>query len=138
MSRDRMTEIALKLLKLGVSSPGVEQLLRYPLDEIERQLIYLPYRKDVKRPEAFIIEAVRKSYSAPKEFFYAANHIEAAGSSRSLDQHPQPPAGQPDALTPGHRAPSTSDPGASDLRLEPGKPPRDPLLPDPHESDGPP
>lgn len=87
-----MTRLAMELMLLGVSKSGVEQLLMHPLDEIERQLAYLPYRK-ANRPEAFIIEAVRHAYSAPKEFFYAANQTKAPGSERSVDQGPERIAG---------------------------------------------
>lgn len=63
---ERMTAVATELFKLNVSNAGVAQLLRdYPVEEIERQLLYLPYRK-AKRPNAFIIEAVRGNYSPPK------------------------------------------------------------------------
>lgn len=86
MSRDRMMQIAVELMKLGVSQSGVERLLgTNDLDEVERQLSYLPYRK-AKRPEAFIIEAVRRRYSAPKEFFYAANQAQPSGAGNALDE----------------------------------------------------
>ena len=65
----RLIQIALALQSLGVSQRGAAALMiDHPLDEIERQLAYLPYRK-AKRPEAFIIEAVRNRYSPPKEFY---------------------------------------------------------------------
>ena len=86
-----MTRLAMELLVLGVSKSGVERLLsQHDLDEVERQLAYLPYRK-AKRPEAFIVEAVRNCYSAPKEFFYAKDQIDPAGPDRSLDQGPELP-----------------------------------------------
>jgi hypothetical protein len=66
----RRVDVALDLLKLGVSNTRVTELLTFDLDVIERQLSYLPYRK-AKRPEAFIIEAIRNDYSPPKECFYA-------------------------------------------------------------------
>lgn len=68
----RLIHISLELQKLGVSQRGATQLMiEHPLDEIERQLAYLPYRK-AKRPEAFIIEAVRNRYSPPKDFYAKA------------------------------------------------------------------
>lgn len=71
MSDPRAIQVAMELQKLGVSRAGcIELLSSYPLEDIERQLQYLPYRK-AKRPEAFIIEAVRNGYSPPKEFFNA-------------------------------------------------------------------
>lgn len=92
----------MELLVLGVSRAGVEKLLsHHDLDEVERQLAYLPYRH-AKRPEAFIVEAVRNKYSPPKEFYYAANEATAAGADDALDEDPEPPARQPDADTQGH------------------------------------
>lgn len=86
MSRDELIQVAFELMKLGVSKSGVENLLNFhELDEIKRQLSYMPYRK-AKRPEAFIVMAVRRRYSAPKEFFYAENQTDPAGSHSSLDQ----------------------------------------------------
>lgn len=74
----RKVEIALDLMKLGVSNAGVAELLTHDPDVVEAQLAYLPYRK-AKRPEAFIIEAVRKNYSPPKEFYYAQDQAEHPG-----------------------------------------------------------
>jgi hypothetical protein len=86
---ERRTAVALDLLRLGVSSVGsIDLMTGYPLETIERQLEYLPYRK-AKRPEAFIIEAVRHNYSPPKEFFYASNETEPSGNPDSLDEDPQ-------------------------------------------------
>lgn len=85
MSKERATKIAYDLLKLGVSNTGVQELLvNYPYDQIERQIQFLPFRK-AKRPEAFIIEAVRRNYSPPKEFFYAKNQVESSTSEHPLD-----------------------------------------------------
>jgi hypothetical protein len=81
-------ELALDLLKLGVASHMVPQLLMYDYDIIERQLAYLPNRK-AKRPEAFIIEAIRNDYSPPKEFFYAPNQTDAPRQDGPVDQDPQ-------------------------------------------------
>lgn len=67
---DRMLSLALRLQRIGVSQRGTQELLAYPLDVVERQLDFLPYR-NAKRPEAFIIEAIRNDYSPPKEVFYA-------------------------------------------------------------------
>jgi hypothetical protein len=95
MSSERMTKLAIELMKLGVSQAGARELLSdHDLDEIERQLAYLPYRK-AKRPEGFIIDAVRKRYSAPKEFFYAANQAPAAEQPDPLDEDAQLPPGSP-------------------------------------------
>lgn len=84
-----MTAIAIELLKLHVSQAGITQLFNLgDLDEIERQLMYLPYRK-AKRPGAFLIEAVRHCYSPPKEFTYA-KHISPVSTSRDgVDEDPE-------------------------------------------------
>lgn len=84
MSVDRLRDLALQLMKLGVSQRGVQELLMFPPDIVERQIAYLPYRK-AKRPEAFIIEAVRNNYSAPKEFFYASPKAQPSPSTHPLD-----------------------------------------------------
>ncbi len=92
-----MTKLAMELMRLGVSTSGVERLLSVnDLDEIERQLAYLPYR-NAKRPEAFIVEAVRNRYSPPKEFYYAANETDPTGNADSVDPHAERVAGPPDA-----------------------------------------
>ena len=60
---DRTVRLAARLLKLGISRDGVLDLLvGYPLDEVENQLDWLPYRK-AKRPGAFVIEAIRHKYN---------------------------------------------------------------------------
>lgn len=97
---ERMTAVATELFKLNVSNAGVAQLLRdYPVEEIERQLLYLPYRK-AKRPNAFIIEAVRGKYSPPKEFTYAKYLPEVPATSDRVDEDPElafgPPAPDPE------------------------------------------
>ena len=85
MSQERATKIAFDLLKLGVSHSGVQELLvNYSYEQIERQIKFLPYRK-AKRPEAFIIEAVRRNYSPPKEFFYAKDQVESPTSEHPVD-----------------------------------------------------
>jgi hypothetical protein len=86
---ERMTAIAIELMKLHVSQAGITQLFNLgDLDEIERQLIFLPYRK-AKRPGAFLIEAVRHRYSPPKEFTYA-KHITPVSTSRDgVDEDPE-------------------------------------------------
>lgn len=93
MSFEEATQLAMELLKLGVSKKGVEELLNhYPYEEIRRQLDFLPLRK-AKRPEAFIVEAIRHSYSPPNEHFYASPETDPAGSRHSVDQSAEPSAG---------------------------------------------
>lgn len=102
MSNDRLTSLAMQLLVLGVSKSGVERLLSdHELDEVERQLAYLPYRH-AKRPEAFVVEAVRNRYSPPKEFFYAETQAESADPSAPVDQDAEPLDGSVDAGPQGH------------------------------------
>jgi hypothetical protein len=84
----RAVELALDLMKLGVASHMVTELLGYEYDLIERQLAYLPFRK-AKRPEAFIIDAIRRDYSPPKEFFYAPNQIDEPRQDGPVDQDAQ-------------------------------------------------
>lgn len=99
---ERMTAVATELFKLNVSNAGVAQLLRdYPVEEIERQLLYLPYRK-AKRPNAFIIEAVRGKYSPPKEFTYAKYLPEVSSTRDGVDEDPEFTFGPaaPDPLEP--------------------------------------
>ncbi len=82
---DRNVAVAAKLLQLGISHSGVVELLQYyPIDQIELQLKWLPFR-NAKRPGAFLINAVRNHYSLPKEAYYAKDQIEAHGSDDSLD-----------------------------------------------------
>lgn len=70
---DPAVQIAVQLQKLGVSNAGVIELLsKYPHETIIKQLEYLPHRK-ARRPEAFIIQAVRNNYSPPKEYYHAKN-----------------------------------------------------------------
>lgn len=86
MSKERATKIAYDLLKIGVSHAGVQELLvNYPYDLIERQLAFLPHRK-AKRPEAFIMEAIRRNYSPPKELFYAPTQVDSASSLDAVDK----------------------------------------------------
>ena len=83
---DRNVQIAAKLLQLSISHAGVVELLQFPPDEVEQQLLWLPFRK-AKRPGAFLINAVRNHYSPPKESYYAKDQIEAHGVNDSLDQN---------------------------------------------------
>lgn len=123
MSFEEATQLAMELLKLGVSKKGVEELLNhYPYEEIRRQLDFLPMRK-AKRPEAFVVEAIRHSYSPPKEHFYASTETDSAGSPRPVDQSAESPVG-PDA-------PGTQGYG---IAPAPGASPSD--CPTPTESNG--
>ena len=72
-------------MKLGVSQAGVKELLTYEPEVVERQLDWLPYRKS-RRPEAFIIEAVRKDFSPPHQFFHYAKTHRAPTATDSLDE----------------------------------------------------
>jgi len=86
MSKERATQIAVSLMRLGVSKAGIAELFKnHSYEDIELQLRYLPYRK-AKRPEAFIMEAVRHNYSAPKEFFHAKTQTHPAATGRAVDE----------------------------------------------------
>lgn len=85
----RMVEAAMDLLRLGVSNTRVTELLSYDIEIIERQLEWLPYRK-AKRPEAFIIDAIRNDYSPPKECFYAPPQPQPSLTEDELDEDAEP------------------------------------------------
>lgn len=115
---DRATQIAYHLLKMGVSHKGVQELLMgYPYDQIEKQLEYLPYRK-AKRPEAFIMDAVRNNYSPPKEFYYAKAQTEPSAATDAVDEGSQlsDPKFASEPL--GHGASSAPDPAPTNDRME--------------------
>ncbi len=87
---DRAVILASELLQLGVSRLGVTELLtHYPEEQIERQLLYLPFRK-AKRPGALIVEAIRHDYTPPKEFFYAKNETSDSEKQKQLDEGSKP------------------------------------------------
>lgn len=126
---DKMTDLAIQLQRLGVSQDGVVQLLfQYTEEEIERQLKYLPFRK-AKRQEAFIVEAIRKNYSAPKEFFYAKTKAKLKPALDALDEDSQFAPGSSDGRTQGHGAENPFDPSSEDFGLAPSEPFDDPQLP---------
>lgn len=86
MSQAESFALARRLAEAGVSHAGIiDLLMHHPKDVISRQLDYLPFRK-AKRPGAFLLEAVRHNYSAPKEFFYANPHLATDQAPSSLDQ----------------------------------------------------
>jgi len=78
----KKVELAMRLLRLGVSNAGVTELLTYDPEVIERQLDLLPYRK-AKRPSAFIVDAIRNNYALP------ANHPSHASSQNDVRQTTQ-------------------------------------------------
>ncbi len=115
MSMDRKTRLAVELYKLGVSKDGVVELLsQFSEDEIEQQLIYLPYRK-AKRQEAFIVEAIRKSYSPPKEYFYAQTKADLAPAFDAVDQGAELPFGSPDVRASRYGTENSSDLDSQDF-----------------------
>lgn len=117
MNGDRAVRLAGELMQLGVSHAGVTELLtHYDHADIERQLKFLPYRK-AKRPEAFIIDAIRNNYSAPKAFFYAPNETQPLDEI-PLDEDPEQPCGRLDANAQGHRTPPDPDSPSPDCRME--------------------
>jgi len=94
---DRAVRAATELMRLGVSRAGIVDLLaHHPIETIERQLRHLPLRK-AKRPEAFIVEAIRHDYSAPNPRRHAKDEIRAARPADELDEGAQRPPRPPDA-----------------------------------------
>ena len=137
MTDPRAVRIALELQLLGVSGAGVVELLsQYPYEQIERQLSYLPFRK-AKRPEAFIMDAVRNDYSPPKEFFYASTQTAPSNTVQRVDQDTERHPRSPDAVAQGYGATSAVDLDPTDDRMEPGGPGRDLAIPGPQGQDGP-
>jgi len=117
MSMDRKTRLAVELYKLGVSKDGVVELLsQFSEDEIEQQLIYLPYRK-AKRQEAFIVDAIRKSYSPPKEYYYAQTKADLAAAFDAVDQGTQRALRPGDPEPQGYRTQDSPDPDPADLGM---------------------
>lgn len=98
MSLEEKTELAFKLRKLGVSGEGVYQLLsQYPIEVIDLQLSYLPFRK-ARRPEAFIVEAIRKNYSPPSSF-YAKAQTDSSRTNNAVDETTEHSRGSLDGST---------------------------------------
>lgn len=114
MNQEKLNLLAIELMRLGISQAGVAELMATSsIEEIERQLLYLPHRK-AKRPSAFLIEAVRNKYSPPKEF-YAQAQTHTAATRNPLDEDPALAGGSPDAQAQGYGAASSassSSPGA--------------------------
>jgi hypothetical protein len=127
VSQDRATKLAVELMRLGISRAGTVELLSYPLDVVERQLAYLPFRK-AKRPSAFIVDAIRNDYSPPKEAYYAKAEAEPE-PDHAVDEGSERAVGPPDALAQGHGAQDHVGAAAPDLGLEPGGQARDLDLP---------
>lgn len=126
---DRKTELAVQLYRLGVSRDGVIDLLtQYTEEEIQRQLDYLPHRK-AKRKEAFIVEAIRKGYSPPKEFYYAQTQADLAPAFDAVDEGAELPLGSPDGRPSGHGTENAPHPNSQDLGLATPEPSNDPELP---------
>ncbi|MBS1702604.1 MAG: hypothetical protein JST12_13135 [Armatimonadetes bacterium] len=111
MSDPRAVEVAKQLHLLQMSNAGIVNLLTsYPLEDIERQLSYLPYRPKVKRQAPFLIEAIRNNYSPPKEYFYAETPPPTPGYPPSLHEDPELPGRQAPPEPQGHRTPAPPDP----------------------------
>lgn len=97
MTDDRAIAAAGELMRLGVSRTGIVDLLaHHPIEVIERQLRYLPHRKS-RRPEALIIEAIRKDYSAPNAHRHAKNESHPARNGHPVDEDPERPCRPPAA-----------------------------------------
>lgn len=136
MSQEELTLLAVELMKLGVSQRGIQELLSgYPPETVKKQLAFLPFRK-AKRPEAFIMDAVRNDYSPPKEFFYAPTQTQPAELSGQLDESAE--LSDPNAATDadGHGASGSPDPAAPDRWLEQARIDCDLAIPEADEIDG--
>jgi hypothetical protein len=134
MPHDPAVELAKELHLLGISHVGiVEVMSQYPHERIRQQLAYLPYRR-AKRPEAFLIEAVRNNYSPPKEYFYAKAEANRADSQPLMDKGSEPSLRQTDANSKGHRTPNPVDPDPFDSGLESQWESRDLALPPAEET----
>lgn len=121
MSTDKQTELAVALMRLGVSQEVVVDLLvQYPLDVIESQLQYLPYRR-AKRKEAFIVEAIRKNYSPPKEMHHAKAKADLAAALNALDEDSKHPARSTDAIPQGYGTPAAPSADQTDDGLAAGQ-----------------
>ncbi|MEI7575539.1 MAG: hypothetical protein WCK51_01505 [Armatimonadota bacterium] len=127
---DPAVQIAVELMKLGVSHAGVVELLSFPHERIKRQLSFMPFRK-AKRPEAFIVDAIRHDYSPPKEYYYAKNKAAFATNQLSMDKDPQRTDRPALTETQGHRTENAPHPAETDDRMEQGGPLGDTILPIP-------
>jgi hypothetical protein len=129
MTSDRLVLASMRLQQLGVSQAGtVELISQYPIEAIEAQLDWLPYRK-AKRPEAFIVEAIRNSYSPPKELFYAPTQKPSASAEPLMDQGSEPAPGSAAPDSQGHRTQNPSGDPSPDFGLEQGRSDFDLVIP---------
>ena len=129
MSDPRAVKIATDLHILGVSQTGIVELLtQYPFDRIEKQLLYLPFRK-AKRPEALIIDAIRNNYAPPKEYFYAKAETADPEPQTFVDQGSEHPNGQAPSHVEGHRTEDSPPTAPADEWLQSGGPGCDLALP---------
>lgn len=136
MTSDRQILLAVRLQELGVSQAGVVELLsQYPLDLIEQQLAWLPMRK-AKRPEAFIIEAVRNNYSPPKEAFHAQTEKPAPQPEALMDKAAELPTGQAAPQPEGYRAEGAPGDSSPDGWLEQDRSSYDLVLPPAQDENG--
>jgi hypothetical protein len=121
MTSDRLVLASMRLQQLGVSQAGtVELISQYPIEAIESQLDWLPYRK-AKRPGAFIVEAIRNSYSPPKELFYAPTQKPSTGAEPFMDQGSEQSLGSAASDPQGHRAQNPPGDPSPDFGLEQGR-----------------
>ena len=127
---DPAVQIAVELMRLGVSHAGVVELLSYPHERIKRQLSFMPFRK-AKRPEAFIVDAIRHDYSPPKEYYYAKNKAAFATNQFSMDEDPERVNRPAPAESQGHGTQNPPDSAQADDRMEQGGTLGDSILPIP-------
>jgi len=64
---ERQVRLAARLMQLGVSRSQITQLLLHDLDQVERQLDWLPYRRARKR-SSLIVSAIEQDFEAPADW----------------------------------------------------------------------
>lgn len=130
MDLSQPNDIARRLRELGVSRKAILDIISlYSWDLVQQQLDWLPYRK-ARRPEAFIVDAIRYNYSAPKEIYYASHKASHSQPPEQLDQDSESSIGQPSPETEGYGTSDIARPESPHHGLEPGGSDLDPLLPD--------
>jgi hypothetical protein len=80
----RQAEILKFMAELGIKEDTIIRLIKkYPLERIEEQIKYLPYRlneakskkKQVKNPGGLLIESIKSKYILPASYEYEREHL---------------------------------------------------------------
>ncbi len=94
-----------RLLGLGIAREEADLLLsRHPLERVERQLSWLPYRR-AKSPARFLLSAIEKDYEEPPALRLERAMQELNGAGSDV---PAGGGGSPAADTPGDDLPPLS------------------------------